>query len=134
MIPRPRATAAAAVAALLTLVPAATAHAQAPGPAQAHGEIFLTVSDSARTWSRGVLLICPDRSGHHPRAAEACADLDRAGGELRQLSGRERMCTMEYAPVIATASGLWQGRQVTWRGTFSNTCALTRNTGAVFDF
>ncbi|GAA2446008.1 SSI family serine proteinase inhibitor [Streptomyces macrosporus] len=133
MFPRPRATAAAAVAALLAIVPASAARAVAE-PSQPHGELMLTVSDAEDTWTRGVMLTCPDQGGPHPRAAEACAALDHAEGEFRALSGRDRNCTAQHEPVVATASGTWRGKWVKWRGEFPNACALARQTGVMFDF
>ena len=134
MFPRPRATAAAAVAALLVLAPASTARAGILAAEEPHGELFLTVSNPEDTWTRGVMLTCPDNGGPHPRAAEACTALDRAGGEMRALSGRERNCTLEHEPVVATATGTWRGGSIRWQGEYPNTCALLKQTGVVFDF
>ncbi|MCI0386948.1 SSI family serine proteinase inhibitor [Streptomyces sp. CNQ085] len=136
MFPRPRTAAAAALAAVAAfIVPASAALAKAPASEPAHGEVFLTVSDAEDTWTRGVMLVCPDDgSGPHPRAAEACEAIDQSGGELRQLSGRQRDCTNEYRPVVADITGTWRGSRIHWRSEFPNACALLRQTGAVFDF
>jgi hypothetical protein len=135
MFPRPRATAVAAVAALLTLAPASAVRAEAPEPEPARGEVFLTISDAEDTWTRGVLLVCPDNGGGpHPRAAAACRDIDRSGGELRALSGRQQNCTNEHEPVVAEATGTWRESRIRWQSEFPNECALIRQTGAVFDF
>ncbi|WP_101256481.1 SSI family serine proteinase inhibitor [Streptomyces barkulensis] len=141
MFPRTRTTAAAALAAAAVaalLTPASAARAEAPGAPgieQARGEVFLTVSDAEDTWTRGVMLICPDDGGGpHPRAAEACEAIDRSGGELRRLSGRQRDCTNEHRPVVAEVTGTWRGSRIHWRSEFPNACALLRQTGAVFDF
>ncbi|MFH0241091.1 SSI family serine proteinase inhibitor [Streptomyces sp. HK10] len=138
MFPRPRTTAVAALAAAAVaalLAPASAVHAEVPGPEQARGEVFLTVSDAEDTWTRGVMLICPDEGGGpHPRAAEACRDIDRSGGELRRLSGRQRDCTNEHRPVVAEVTGIWRGSRIHWRSEFPNACALLGQTGAVFDF
>ncbi|MGY1456224.1 SSI family serine proteinase inhibitor [Streptomyces sp. SS8] len=138
MFPRPRTTAAAALAAAAVaalLTPASAARAEAPGADPARGEVFLTVADAEDTWTRGVMLICPDDGGGpHPRAAEACEAIDRSGGELRQLSGRQGDCTNEHRPVVAEATGIWRGSRIHWRSEFPNACAMLRQTGAVFDF
>ncbi|MBN3931310.1 protease inhibitor [Streptomyces verrucosisporus] len=135
MFPRPRTTVAAALAAVAALLTPASAHAEAPGAEPARGEVFLTVSDAEDTWTRGVMLVCPDDGGGpHPRAAEACEAIDRSGGELRQLSGRQHDCTNEHRPVVAEATGIWRGSRVHWRSEFPNACAMLRQTGAVFDF
>ncbi|WP_410534993.1 SSI family serine proteinase inhibitor [Streptomyces sp. KL2] len=138
MFPRPRTTVAAAVTAAAVaalLAPASAALAEAPGSEPARGEVFLTVSDAGDTWTRGVMLVCPDGGGGpHPRAAEACRDIDRSGGELRQLSDRRRDCTNEHRPVVAEATGIWRGSRIHWRSEFPNACDLLRQTGAVFDF
>ncbi|MTE22190.1 protease inhibitor [Streptomyces sp. TRM43335] len=135
MPPRSRTAAVAAVAALLTIVPASAARAVPENPEPARGELFLTVSDAKGTWTRGVLLICPDQGdGPHPRAAAACTDIERAGGELRALSGRQSNCTNEHRPVVAEAEGTWRDSRLHWRTEFPNVCVLVRRTGAVFDF
>lgn len=80
-------------------------------------------------------LICEPRpAGMHPNAAAACADLERAGGDLDGLPGRPRPCTREYDPVTATATGTYGGRPISWQRTFSNACVLESETGPVFSF
>ncbi|WP_326691277.1 MULTISPECIES: SSI family serine proteinase inhibitor [unclassified Streptomyces] len=130
------ATLAAAALALPLLAP----HSAAAGPRgpqhsrPSHG-VFLTVSGSEHTWVRGVTLDCePAPHGHHPHAVEACAALDRAGGDLDALSGDHGPCTKEYDPVTVSAQGTHRGRPVSWQKTFPNACTLHAATGPVFDF
>ncbi|MFF7725072.1 SSI family serine proteinase inhibitor [Streptomyces sp. NPDC008001] len=143
-LPRTAVFAAAAVAALLALAAPPAAADGKPGkpgePARpGHGEtgagrFLLTVSGSQDTWIRGVHLSCPDATGHHPHAAEACAVLHRAEGDPDRVTGTEHECTRQYDPVTATAEGEWNGRPVVWHKTFPNACALDVATGPVFRF
>ncbi|MBO1332374.1 SSI family serine proteinase inhibitor [Streptomyces sp. VRA16 Mangrove soil] len=127
----PRHLAAAALLSLAAAVP--TAHA-ADGPTD-RPDLLLTVSGTEHTWIRGVLLSCePEPSGHHPYAAEACAALDAAGGDLDAVRAEPHACTEEDDPVTASATGVHRGRTITWSRTFPNTCALDAATGSVFRF
>ncbi|MHC5258127.1 subtilase-type protease inhibitor [Streptomyces sp. UC4497] len=121
-----------AAAAFLSLAAAApAAHA---GAEQPRG-LFLTVSRAENTWVRGVLLRCtPEPSGHHPYAAEACAALDEAGGDLDALPVEQQICTKEYDPVTVAATGTYRGKAITWDKTFGNACEMNASTGHVFRF
>ncbi|MBA2946943.1 SSI family serine proteinase inhibitor [Streptomyces himalayensis] len=134
---RPLAIAATALIALASAAPATAAPVPTPGtPPKAQSRLFLTVSGDQDTWIRGVLLRCAPRvvSGHHPHAAEACAALDAAHGDLGALPVERRICTHRYSPVTVSATGLYQGRILTWKKTFANTCAMEAATGYVFRF
>ncbi|MFJ7497166.1 SSI family serine proteinase inhibitor [Streptomyces sp. NPDC097727] len=130
-----RLRAAVAAAALLTptvAVPAAAAESNAPVPDRG---LLLTVSGSEDTWIRGVTLFCPPApDAHHPRAAAACAAIDRAEGDLDALPGSPRLCIKGYDPVTATATGTWDGRPVGWQRTFPDACVMDAVTGPVFRF
>jgi hypothetical protein len=41
---------------------------------------------------------------------------------------------MLYDPVTVTASGHWKGRALRYTHTYSNSCVLKQETGAVFAF
>jgi hypothetical protein len=83
-----------------------------------------------------VTLQCDPPGGTHPRAAQACADVSRAGGDLAQMpkSTNPRACFMIYAPVTATAQGSWHGQPVHFTKKYPNTCVMRDKTGSVFDF
>ncbi|WJV50307.1 subtilase-type protease inhibitor [Streptomyces flavofungini] len=117
----------------VTAVPSAALSTDGTPPGE-HA-VFLTVSGDANTWIRGVLLSCaPEPSGYHPFAKEACADLDRVGGDFDALPREYRICTKEYAPVTVGATGTFQGRPVDWRKTYGNACEMEASTGYVFRF
>ncbi|MFI9628008.1 SSI family serine proteinase inhibitor [Streptomyces sp. NPDC052042] len=121
-----------ALLALTAAAPATAAPSVGPAP---EGDLFLTVSGGGHTWIRGVGLVCPPRpGGHHPHTAAACADIAAAGGDLDALPGDPHLCTKEFDPVTAEATGIWDGRRVSWRRTFSNACELDVATGPVFRF
>ncbi|MEV3857312.1 SSI family serine proteinase inhibitor [Streptomyces sp. NPDC050095] len=120
-------------AALLSLAAAAPAHA-ATAPTPERG-LFLTVSGDENTWIRGLLLRCaPEPWGHHPYAAEACAALDAAHGDLDEVTGRPRVCTKEFNPVTVSATGTHRGRMIAWHKTYPNACTMDAAMGYVFRF
>ncbi|MET7680748.1 SSI family serine proteinase inhibitor [Streptomyces sp. NPDC005423] len=124
--------------ALLTATVLLTA---APAPAQAAAGtgvrsdwLYLTVThgDARSSDTRGTLLVCGNPPRGHAHAAEACAELDRAGGDIAAIPPKSVYCTMIYAPVTAHARGQWKGRPVDYTQKFSNSCALHARTGGVF--
>ncbi|MFG1667130.1 SSI family serine proteinase inhibitor [Streptomyces sp. Y7] len=120
--------AAAAALALGVTTPPATAQDSDSG-----NWLFVTVTrgDGRHGGTPGTLLLCDPPQGH-ARAAEACADLDRVGGDIGKLRQKDAFCPMIYAPVTAHARGEWNGHPVDYRETFSNGCGLAAQTGAVF--
>ncbi|MCZ0206174.1 SSI family serine proteinase inhibitor [Streptomyces sp. UMAF16] len=120
-----------AVAALLTAGPAQAATREA----RADTWLYLTVTKgSARTGAvRGTLLRC-DPPGPHARAAEACAELAAAGGDIGRIPAENVFCPMIYAPVTARALGRWNGRTVAFRETYTSACVMKARTRHVFAF
>ncbi|MFS4091715.1 SSI family serine proteinase inhibitor [Streptomyces sp. AF1A] len=112
----------------------------AAGPAQAayrgHAPgdwLYLTVTrgEAAKDGARGTLLRCDPPQGH-PHAAEACAELAAAGGDIDRIPAKHVFCPMIYAPVTAHARGRWNGRPVDFLKTYSGACVLRARTGSVF--
>ncbi|MEJ8633559.1 SSI family serine proteinase inhibitor [Streptomyces sp. NPDC006475] len=123
-----------AAAALMTLAAVVPAQAADEEPVAGEG-LFLTVSGSENTWMRGVMLKCaPEPGGPHPAAADACAALTKAGGDLDKLPADPHPCTKKFDPVTVEATGSWQQRSMSWQKTYANACALDAATGAVFRF
>ncbi|WP_128374756.1 SSI family serine proteinase inhibitor [Streptomyces cavernae] len=134
---------AAAVALLATgaapapAAPAAPATASpvhvAAAPAAPGNWLYVTVAqgESRPRFPRGTLLMC-DRPQRHKRAVEACAQLRRARGDINRIPHRKVMCPMIYAPVTASARGLWNGRTVGYEKRFGSRCELEAQTGSVF--
>jgi len=118
-------------AALLAIgaVPA-TAAAQ-PEPGNDWLEVTVTRGDASSGTPHRAMLRCDPPRGH-ARAAEACAELEAADGDLDRIPLRDTYCSMIYAPVTAQARGQWRGRAVEYTRTFPNTCVMTARTGAVF--
>ncbi|MEU6534480.1 SSI family serine proteinase inhibitor [Streptomyces sp. NPDC047000] len=81
--------------------------------------------------SRDALLLCDPPRGH-ARAADACAELDAASGDIGAVPRKDALCPMIYAPVTARAQGVWNGTRVTYARTFSNTCEMSALTRDVF--
>lgn len=95
--------------------------------------LYLTVTrgDGRSSDTRGTLLLCDPPQGH-ARAAEACAELGAADGDIDAIPAKSVFCPMIYAPVTAHARGEWNGHQVDYTRTFSNRCSMAARTGDVF--
>ncbi|MFG3512292.1 SSI family serine proteinase inhibitor [Streptomyces bobili] len=121
------------VTAALLLAAVAPTQASAPRSLLPGDGLRLTVTtgDSRSSDTRGTLLLCDPPQGHS-RAAEACADLTAADGDIGAVAHEDAVCSLLYAPVTAHASGRWNGRPVEYTETFSNTCVMLARTGAVF--
>src|SRR3954463_12664033 len=122
-----------AAAALLAASPASAAVRTAPGEARQGDWLYLTLTrgDSRSSDARGTLLLCDPPRGH-ARAAEACAELGTADGDIRAIRKKDVFCPMIYAPVTVHARGKWHSRAVEYEETFPNACVLRARTGAVF--
>ncbi|QUH04220.1 hypothetical protein HUO13_28575 [Saccharopolyspora erythraea] len=125
---------AALIGAVSAPVAVATETSAAPKKSVA-STVRLSVSSDGSGVSRTVVLRCHPTGGNHKRTVEACAQLDQVGGSFTALRAEEpRACTLEYAPVTASATGTWRGSEVRFEETYSNSCALRVETGVVFDF
>ncbi len=123
-----------AAAALLALGAAPARATAEPTPDPFSGNwLFLTVTrGEAPHENRHVTLLRCDPPQGHVRAAEACAQLDKAGGDISRLRAGNSFCAMIYAPVTARALGQWNGRPVDYTETFSNRCVMGARTGSLF--
>ena len=84
--------------------------------------------------SRTATLRCSPTGGTHPHRAAACRALAAAGGRFSKLKGHpHEICPTIVAPVVATATGTWHGRRVSFHHTYTNACDLTRATAPVFE-
>ncbi|MGW1375859.1 subtilase-type protease inhibitor [Streptomyces sp. NPDC002446] len=129
-----------------TLATTAQAVAAPAAPARSGGlyaptELVLTVgqgeSRATATVQRAVTLSCmPVAKGSHPTPRAACSELRSVAGDFTKVTtaGSDRICTKEWAPIVVTADGVWQGKRVSYTYTFSNDCALTGGSGSVFEF
>lgn len=123
---------AAALALLATAAPASAAPAHPDPTHAAPGNfLYLTVTGESRGATHRVLLMC-DTSKKPKRVAEACAQLRAARGDIGRIPHRKVLCPMMYAPVTASANGVWNGRVVKYRKQYGNRCELEAKTGAVF--
>ncbi|MFC0041442.1 SSI family serine proteinase inhibitor [Actinomadura rayongensis] len=113
--------------AALALLPAVPAAAGAPAPA----ELRLSVQRGADV--RTVVLRCGPAGGTHPQAARACAELARGGGKVDRPSDGV-FCTMDYAPVTASAQGRYGRGSVRFSKEYSNACVMRARTGTLFAF
>ena len=120
---------AAALALTALTAPAQAAQSALPGNWL---QISVTKGDGHSSDTRGALLLCNDVPQGHARAAEACAQLRAAHGDIGAIPEREGFCNLVYAPVTASARGQWNGRPVQYQQTFGNKCEMDMKTGAVF--
>ena len=142
-------TGAVALGAALVLGGLATSAQAVAAPAQsgrsgglyAPSELVLTVGQGASranaTVQRAVTLTCmPKAGGSHPNPIAACDQLRTVAGDFNAVTAApsQRLCTKEWAPIVVTADGVWQGKRVSYSYTFANPCAMTDGRGSVFDF
>jgi hypothetical protein len=141
-----------ALVAAAALLAAGTAPAQAAAAHTAPGDwLYLTVTradtrppldhagtrppfghgDARSAPTRATLLLCDPPQGHR-HAAEACAQLAAAGGDIARIPHRDVFCSMVYAPVTVHARGEWSGRPVDFTRTYANPCVMIARTGDVF--
>ncbi|WP_243727410.1 SSI family serine proteinase inhibitor [Actinocrispum wychmicini] len=133
-----RTTAALVSAAAFLLVPV-LANAVPANAAPADTSLLLTKDGPGVDPVTGLLpklitLACEPTGGTHPTRDDACAVLAKAGGDFNRIEPLHRMCTLNYAPVRASAHGTWRGRPVDWTAMFPNDCAAGSQTDLVFDF
>jgi hypothetical protein len=81
-----------------------------------------------------VSLACDPDGGSHPRPAEACAALRGVDGKLDRLPDRATICTLQYDPVRAIATGTWHGRRLFFWKKYGNACQLHSALDPVFRF
>ena len=124
-------------AALLASVTTASA---TPAPVELVAPSALTLTVTHNGFSaeapKVALLSCNPSGGTHPKAVDACRDLQLAQGDFAKLNptGRRAACTMEYDPFEVTATGTWRGKPVTHKATYANPCVLAASTGTVYRF
>ncbi len=86
---------------------------------------------------RAVTLTCtPKADGSHPNTRGACSQLRLAGGDFTKIVKVKEgtFCTREWNPSVVTATGVWEGRRVSFEHTFANPCELKAGKGTVFEF
>ncbi|MFD7813500.1 SSI family serine proteinase inhibitor [Streptomyces sp. NPDC059785] len=105
------------------------------GPGAPGDWLYLTVAtgDGSRSGeTHGTLLLCDPPQGH-ARAAQACAELRAADGDIARIRPlADAVCPMVYAPVTVSARGRWAGRATEYRHTFANPCVMEAETRTVF--
>jgi hypothetical protein len=85
-------------------------------------------------FAAAVKLTCGPDAGGHPKPAETCALLGRAGGDPSKIVPATTACYLLYSPVTAEVTGTWRGKPVAWKHRFGNACEMRRATGILFQF
>ncbi|GAA4599911.1 hypothetical protein BJY16_003260 [Actinoplanes octamycinicus] len=104
-----------------------------PVKADTGSRLVLTYAAGAG-YATAVKLTCDPAGGGHPKPAQACAQLTRAGADPARIKPADRYCFLLYKPITARLAGTWRGRSVTWTHTYGNSCEMNRATGVLFDF
>jgi len=105
----------------------------APAAAQAATTTRITLTIQREDHTRSsVWFGCSPARGTHTAAPAACATLAKVGGNIKAIRPEQGMCTAQYAPVVAMATGIWRGKPVRYRQTFSNECVLHLKTDVLF--
>jgi hypothetical protein len=88
----------------------------------------LTVSYLADAgFAAAVKLECDPAGGGHPEAAEACAELEAAGGDPGKIEPTPHTaCMMIYQPIAAHVDGVWRGTTIKWEHRYGNSCEMKR--------
>jgi hypothetical protein len=92
--------------------------------------LSITSAASGETLAKASLT-CPSNGSSHPDPAAACAQLTKADGYIEAIPEDPGPCTLEFNPVIVTASGTWNGQPRHYKHEFSNRCVAVRATGGV---
>lgn len=88
--------------------------------------LTIEVKTSEKAEAKSYTLTCEPPGGGHPRAAEACAALDKAEAPFAPVP-EDRMCTKIYGgPEVATVKGTWNGKKIDTRFTREDGCQLNR--------
>ncbi|MEU5877720.1 SSI family serine proteinase inhibitor [Spirillospora sp. NPDC047279] len=108
----------------------------AAAPASAGPNTRLTFSIAPEIGvPRSVTLTCQPTGGTHPDAEAACADLIKANGVIERIPPGGGYCQPVERRVVASATGLWNGRLVSYERSFTNDCYARIATGGhVFHF
>jgi hypothetical protein len=85
-------------------------------------------------FATAVVIKCDPASGVHPNAKKVCKTLTKVKGDPNRIKPAKTICTLEYAPITAEATGIWKGKKVKWSKKFSNSCDMRRATGVLFTF
>ncbi|MFF7352661.1 MULTISPECIES: SSI family serine proteinase inhibitor [Streptomyces] len=96
--------------------------------------LYLTVArgETLAGDKHGTLLLCDPLPLGYARAAEACAELEAARGDIARIAQKKVFCPMIFAPVTVHAHGQWNGQPVDYQETYSSKCVMEARTGAVF--
>ncbi|MEU8245082.1 SSI family serine proteinase inhibitor [Nonomuraea sp. NPDC048916] len=112
---------------------AASAFATVPATADHHARSILTITVTEENgWSRVYRLTCDPDGGNHPDPAAACDALRSVGGHLSRLRRPNPICTREYAPTKVSVKGSWRGRNLSFSGSYPNSCLARAAVGAVY--
>ncbi|RNL87541.1 SSI family serine proteinase inhibitor [Halostreptopolyspora alba] len=81
-----------------------------------------------------VTLECLPAGGSHPAPEEACAALEKVGGQFERLPTEPEPCPMYWDPVTVVAEGYGFGHEVEFREGYSNEVCASAMSDGVFRF
>ncbi|ONI79467.1 hypothetical protein ALI144C_27095 [Actinosynnema sp. ALI-1.44] len=73
-------------------------------------------------------------AGTHPRREQSCTELAKVNGDFKKLptNSEPRICTMEFNPVTARATGTYKGKRVDFEAVYSNPCVAAADSSDIF--
>ncbi|ALG08064.1 SSI family serine proteinase inhibitor [Kibdelosporangium phytohabitans] len=73
-------------------------------------------------------------AGTHPRREQSCGELAKVGGDFKKLptNTEPKICTMEFNPVTARATGTYKGKRVEFKAVYSNPCVAASDSSDIF--
>jgi len=83
---------------------------------------------------RVATLTCDPVGGTHPRAAEACAQLAAANGDIKAIPYVPRPCPPIWEPVTVTARGVWRGQVIDYTVREGGVACANVSHGVIFWF
>ncbi|MFC9895024.1 SSI family serine proteinase inhibitor [Nocardia sp. NPDC127579] len=98
--------------------------------------VMVAMSEGEEPEVRSATLACKPTEGNtHPKAAEACAEMAVANGDIANLTqNAEAQCTDQAQKVVLLVTGTWNGADVHFEKEFANWCAMENAAKDVYRF
>ncbi|GAA2090095.1 hypothetical protein GCM10009801_54810 [Streptomyces albiaxialis] len=116
---------------------APAAASQDTAEARSVGRFQITVHEGVGTGGKVIasarLNCSPTAGSTHPRAADACRLLERAGGQFSMLPAQQLACPMVDKPVTVVAKGFWKSTARIFAHIYRNSCEASAQSSGVFN-
>ncbi|MFG3258155.1 SSI family serine proteinase inhibitor [Streptomyces sp. NPDC048172] len=123
---------------LLAAAPATPAAASTDtAEARSVGRFLITLHEGAGTGGKVIgsarLNCLPTTGSTHPRPAQACRMMERAGGQFSMLPAQKAVCPTVHKPVTVVAKGYWKSTARLYAQIYPNTCEASARSSGVFN-